>query len=142
MKRRMRDRPIAFSSHNTEVDVQQLREVFDRPGMTVAYLFGSLAHGRTHPLSDVDVTYLGIDSETEDQLYDTLYEALQGLLGEGNFDLVPLRRAPLHLQFHVAMEGMLLLARDAKAVEDFTARAITRYLDFKPYRDAYFAAGA
>jgi hypothetical protein len=62
-------------------------------------------------------------------------------VGEGNFDLVPLRRAPLHLQFYVAMEGNLLLVRDPIAAEDFSARAIMRYLDFKPYRDAYFTAG-
>jgi predicted nucleotidyltransferase len=105
------------------------------------YLFGSLAQESTTPLSDVDLAYLGTDGETEERLYDSLYEALQRLLGEGNFDLVPLRRAPLHLQFHIAMEGSLLLARDPIAVEDFSARAIMRYLDFKPYRDAYFAAG-
>jgi predicted ATPase len=68
-------------------------------------------------------------------------EALQGVLGEGNFALVPLRQAPLHLQFDVAMEGTLLMNRDPMAVEDFMARAIVRYLDFKPYREAYFAAG-
>ena len=141
MKRPLRERLVTASSHYTEADLQQLRVVFDRPGITAAYLFGSWARGRTHPLSDVDVAYLGTDSETEEQLYDSLYESLQRLLGEGNFDLVPLRRTPLHLQFHVAMEGMLLIARDARAVEDFSARAIARYLDFKPYRDAYFAAG-
>jgi predicted nucleotidyltransferase len=142
MKRLLREPLIALSNSNTKADLQQLRGVFDHPGISAAYLFGSLSRGSTHPLSDIDVAYLGTDSETEDQLYDSLYESLQHLLGEGNFDLVPLRRTPLHLQFHVAMEGMLLLARDAIAVEAFSARAIMRYLDFKPYRDAYFAAGA
>jgi predicted nucleotidyltransferase len=142
MKRPLREPLIALSNPNTTIDLQQLRMAFDRPGICAAYLFGSSARGHTHPLSDVDVAYLGTDSETEEQLYDTLYESLQRLLGEGNFDLVPLRRTPLHLQFHIAMEGMLLLARDAIAVEAFSARAITRYLDFKPYRDAYFTAGA
>jgi hypothetical protein len=94
-----------------------------------------------NPLSDVDLAYLGTDSETEQQLYDPLYEGFQRLLGEGNFDLVPLRPAPLHLQFHIAIEGMPLLVRDPIAAEDFAAGAIVRYLDFKPYRDAYFAAG-
>ena len=142
MKRLPRERPAVFSRHNAEADWQQVRVVFECPGITAAYLFGSSAHGSPHPLSDVDVAYLATDSETEDQLYDSLYESLQRLLGEGNFDLVPLRRAPLHLQFHVAMEGLLLVARDAIAVEGFSARAIAHYLDFKPYRDAYFAVGA
>jgi predicted nucleotidyltransferase len=141
MKRLSRDSLAALIPHSIPLDVQQLRLVFDRPGITAAYLFGSLAWDSMNPLSDIDLAYLGTDSETENQLYDPLYEALQRLLGEGNFDLVPLRRAPLHLQFHVAMEGTLLLVRDPIAAEDFAAGAIVRYLDFKPYRDAYFAAG-
>ena len=141
MKRLPRDSLTLLTPHSTLIDVQQLRLVFDHPGITAAYLFGSLVWDSMNPLSDVDLAYLGTDSETEQQLYDPLYEALQRLLGEGNFDLVPLRRAPLHLQFHIALEGTLLLVRDPIAAEDFSAGAIVRYLDFKPYRDAYFAAG-
>jgi predicted nucleotidyltransferase len=141
MQRLPQDALALLASHTSTPDPRSLCAVFDCPGVAAAYLFGSLARESTNPLSDVDLAYLGADSETEEQLYDPLYEALQRLLGEGNFDLVPLRRAPLHLQFHVALEGSLLLARDAFAVEDFSVRAIMRYLDFKPYRDAYFAAG-
>ncbi len=141
MKRSPRDALAFLASRTTPPEPRHLHAVFDRPGVAAAYLFGSLAQESTNPLSDVDLAYLGTDSETEEQLYDPLYEALQRLLGEGNFDLMPLRRAPLHLQFHVAMEGCLVFARDPIAVEDFSARAIVRYLDFKPYRDAYFASG-
>jgi hypothetical protein len=91
-------------------------------------------------LSDIDLGYLGTDYEAEDRLFDPLYEALQNRLGEGNLDLIPLLHAPIHMQFQVAMEGTLLLIRNPIVVENFTARAIVRYLDFKPYRDAYFAA--
>jgi uncharacterized protein len=141
MKRPPQDARVLLANRTITPDPRHLQAVFDCPGVAAAYLFGSLARESTNPLSDVDLAYLGTDSEAEERLYDPLYEALQRLLGEGNFDLVPLRRAPLHLQFHVAMEGSLLLARDPITVEDFSARAIMRYLDFKPYRDAYFAAG-
>ena len=141
MKRLPRDSLAALTPHSILIDVQQLRPVFDRPGIIVAYLFGSLAWDSMNPLSDVDLAYLGTDSERENQLYDPLYEALQRLLGEGNFDLVPLRRAPLHVQFHITMEGTPLIVCDPIAAEGFSASAIMRYLDFKPYRDAYFAAG-
>jgi hypothetical protein len=47
-----------------------------------------LAQESSHLLSDIDLAYLGTDSETEERLYDPLYEALQRLLGEGNFDNV------------------------------------------------------
>jgi hypothetical protein len=90
-------------------------------------------------LSDVDLAYLGIDRDTEDRAFDELHEAMQRELGEGNFDLGPLRRAPLHLQFAITTEGRLLLAKDPIVIENFGVYAITRYLDFKPYRDEYFA---
>ena len=122
-------------------DLKALDDVFARPGIVAVYLFGSRTAENITPLSDIDLAYLGTDRQTEDTLFDPLYEALQGVLGEGNFDLVPLCQAPLHMQFHVAMEGTLLINRDPMAVENFTARALVRYLDFKPYREAYFAAG-
>jgi predicted nucleotidyltransferase len=125
-----------------DLDLKELVDAFDQPGIAALYLFGSWAREQTTPLSDMDLAYLGADREAENRLFDPLYEALQGLLGEGNFDLIPLRHAPIHVQFQVAIEGILLIIRDPIAVENFTARAIVRYLDFKPYRDAYFTSGA
>lgn len=90
--------------------------------MIAVYLFGSRVAGKTTPLSDIDLAYLGTDRETEERLSDPLYEALQGLLGEGNFDLIPLRQAPLQLQFHVATEGVLLINREPMRVENFVVR--------------------
>jgi hypothetical protein len=121
--------------------LESLSAVFDQPGIVAAYLFGSFALGRANPLSDIDLAYLGSDYKTEDSLFDLIYEDLQRRLGEGNFDLIPLRRAPLHLKFQVVTAGTCLINREPLAAEDFAAQAIVRYLDFKPYRDAYFAAG-
>ena len=67
---------------------------------------------------------------------------MQGELGEGRFDLVPLRRAPLHLQFEIATAGKPLFVRDPIVAEAFGALAIALYLDFKPCRDRYFGAVA
>ena len=120
-------------------DPDELRRSFDRPEVAAVYLFGSTVEGSPHPLSDVDLAYLGIDAESEVRVFDDLYEALQRKLGEGAFDLVPLRQAPLHLQFAIATQGTTLLVRDPIKAEGFGARAIARYLDFKPHRDQYFA---
>ena len=122
-------------------DPESLRKHFDRPEVAAVYLFGSMAESSHHGLSDVDLAYLGTNGEAEDRVFDALYEALQGELGEGGFDLVPLRRAPLHLQFVIATEGKPLLVRDPILAEGFGARAIAWYLDFKPCRDRYFASG-
>lgn len=129
------------SSRRPPFDDAAVRRHFDRAGVAAAYLFGSVAAGEANTMSDIDLAYLGTDAEVEDRLFDELYEALQGELGEGAFDLVPLRRAPMHLRFAVLLEGRPLLIRDPALAESFTAGAIIRYLDFKPYRDQYFSAG-
>jgi hypothetical protein len=98
-----------------------------------------MATSSPHGLSDIDLAYLGTDGATEERVFDDLYEALQRELGEGGFDLVPLRRAPLHLQFAIATEGKPVFVRDPILAEAFGARAIARYLDFKDCRDRYFA---
>jgi predicted nucleotidyltransferase len=121
------------------IDPTVLRELFDRPEVVAAYVFGSVANATPHALSDVDLAYVGTDAEAEDRVFDPLFEALQQRLGDGNFDLVPVRRAPLHLQFEIATRGHRLLVRDPVAAERFEVHAITRYLDFKHYRDEYFA---
>lgn len=123
-------------------DLESLRKPFDRPEVVNVYLFGSAANGSAHRMSDIDLAYLGVSAESEDRVFDDLYEALQAEVGEGNFDLVPLRRAPLHLQFAIATEGKSVLVRDPIRAEDFEARAIARYLDFRFHRDRYFAEGA
>jgi predicted nucleotidyltransferase len=134
-------RKAARGTSLPEADLEGIRSSLGHPGVIAVYLFGSRAEGSGTPLSDIDLAYLGADARAESLVFDELYEALQRRLGEGNFDLVPLRRAPIHLQFQVATGGKLLVSRDPAAVERFSARAITRYLDFKPVRDAYFAAG-
>ena len=120
-------------------DPASVRKHFDRPEVAAVYLFGSVAEASSHALSDVDLAYLGVSGESEERVFDELCEALQRELGEGSFDLVPLRRAPLHLQFEIATTGKRLFVRDPILAEEFGTRAITRYLDFKPYRDEYFA---
>ena len=136
-----RDHGANVGSPGRDFDPEALPRLFDRPEVAAVYLFGSMAESSHHGLSDVDLAYLGTNGEVEDRVFDDLYETLQRELGEGRFDLVPLRRAPLHLQFAIATQGTRLLVRDPILAEGFGARAIAWYLDFKPCRDRYFASG-
>jgi predicted nucleotidyltransferase len=43
------------SGSGRSVDPDALGRLFDRPGVAVAYLFGSAAAGTAHGLSDVDL---------------------------------------------------------------------------------------
>ena len=123
-------------------DPDPLRPIFDRPEVAAAYVFGSAASGRAHALSDVDLAYLAVDPDAEDRIFDALFESLQRELSPEGFDLVPLRRAPLHLRFQIVTEGRRFLVRDPARTESFEARAIVEYLDFKPHRERYFGRRA
>jgi len=136
---RRRDAPLSDGPSFKGLDMETVRRCFDRREVIAAYIFGSASRGFQTPLSDIDFAYLGRNPKDEDALFDLLYECLQRVCGEGGFDLVPLRRAPLHIQFQVATEGAVVVCRDPILDERFRAEAIVRYLDFKPYRDAYFS---
>jgi predicted nucleotidyltransferase len=123
-------------------DIEALRPIFDRPEIVAAYVFGSVASGGAHALSDVALAYLAVDPAAEDRIFDALFESLQRECGPERFDLVPLRRAPLHLRFQIVTEGRRFLVRDPVRTESFEARAIVEYLDFKPHRERYFGRGA
>ena len=137
----MRRDPQATVRSQKSIDFDGLRKHFDRPEVAAVYVFGSVVDGAPHPLSDIDLAYLGVSGEAEDSAFDELYELLQGQLGEGRFDLIPLHRAPLHLQFAVATTGVPLHVKNPMIAEEFGTRAITRFLDFKPCRDQYFGTG-
>ncbi len=137
----MRRDPKAIVQPQDPIDLDGVRKHFDRPEVAAVYVFGSVADGSPHALSDIDLAYLGVSCEAEDRAFDELYESLQGQLGEGRFDLVPLHRAPLHLQYAVATTGVALHVKNPSLAEEFGTRAITRFLDFKPCRDQYFGTG-
>ena len=81
-----RDRGAKAGPSERRFDPESLRRHFDRPEVAAAYLFGSMAQGSPHGLSDVDLAYLGTNGAAEERAFDDLYEALQRELGEGLFD--------------------------------------------------------
>ena len=85
--RRRRDASAAASAVRLGPDA--VRRHFDRPEVAAVHRFGSTAHISPHPLSDIDLAYLGTDGEAEERVFDVLHEGLQRELGEGNFDLLP-----------------------------------------------------
>jgi hypothetical protein len=56
-------------------------------------------------------------------------------------DLVLLEEIPAPLAFRIVRDGERLLVTDPRADVSFRTRAIMRYLDFKPLRDAAFRSG-
>jgi predicted nucleotidyltransferase len=95
-----------------------------RPGVRLAYLFGSVARGTAAPTSDTDVAVLVHDGVDLDELTAALERA-----GERRVDLVDLCRAPPLLLREIVRDGVVLVARDDDERAAFELRALCMFLD-------------
>lgn len=107
-----------------------------RPEILEAYLFGSRAHGVTHPQSDVDVAVY-VD---QDQLPEAPFgyaAELSTAIGEtlqfSAVDVVVLNQAPPLLYHRVLRNGLRLMTRNATATTTREGRALSRYCDAVPH---------
>ena len=107
--------------------IDQIGRLFQRHGIQLAYLFGSLAaRGRG---DDVDIAVLGSPQNPED-----LRAALCEALGTERMDIVDLANAPPTLQFEVISSGRVLFKTSDKIENNFELRVITAYQDREPVR--------
>lgn len=104
--------------------------------VAAAYLHGSVARGRTTPLSDVDVALVlnpDIPGRERLRLRLRVVDGLQRALSGRDFDVVILEEVPVAIAGRIVGEGALVFERDAVrrvAVEVATRMA---YHDFLPF---------
>ena len=107
------------------------------PGVISAYLFGSMANGRAHRESDVDIGLL-LD-RTVYRLPSDRFEArlrLTGRLGGAvarDVDLVVLNDAPPQLARHILTRGLRLTISNAAADHEFLRTVLSRAADLQPF---------
>ena len=110
------------------------------PGVISAYLFGSMANGRAHRESDVDVGLL-LDRKVFRTPSDR-FEArlrLAGRLGAAvarNVDLVILNDSPPQLSRHILTRGLRLMISNATADHEFLRMVLSRAADLEPFLSA------
>jgi len=108
-----------------------------RTEIAAAYLFGSVAAGKAHKFSDVDVALLlaaGVDSN---QAWDIRLEAMaeaEAAFGR-RADVAMLHEVGTLLKFQVIHRGKRIFERDRKVRIRFEVEARTEYFDYKPYLD-------
>ncbi|MFW6084551.1 MAG: type VII toxin-antitoxin system MntA family adenylyltransferase antitoxin [Gemmatimonadota bacterium] len=105
-----------------------LPALFEKRGVLLAYLFGSLAADDPSP-GDVDLAVL-----TAVEPAHTFRADLQRALGTQRLDLVDLRTASPLLRFHVVRDGRLLYARDDETLNRFELDTLHLYRDTAPLR--------
>ncbi len=102
--------------------LQGLRPLFDKRGILLAYLFGSLAEkGRGE---DVDLAILPGERDVTD-----IRGEISDLLGTERLDIVNLRIASPVLRFHVIKTGILLYKKDDDSENAFEMAAVREYRD-------------
>lgn len=129
--------------------IEQLREELQpffasRPEVLAAFVFGSTARGAAGPSSHVDIAVLLTDEAARrhrsDDYKARLIADLTSSLRTSDLDLVLLNEAPPLLSHRVLRDGILLHATDERALAVFRFRALQKYLDTKPLREAQAAA--
>jgi predicted nucleotidyltransferase len=100
----------------------QLIPLFEREGVQLAYLFGSLGQGQ--PGHDVDLAIL-----TQGEPAFRLRPAITECLGTERLDLIDLRRASPVLRFEILRTGQLLYAVEPELVEQFELSTLRLYRD-------------
>jgi predicted nucleotidyltransferase len=118
--------------------LEKLTPIFEREGVLLAYLFGSLAKadeiGEREP-HDLDLALL-----TKDQPAWKLWDEITEALGTERLDLVDLKRAPPVLLFEILRSGNLLYSSDEATKERFVLDVLHLYRDTAPLRRRQRAA--
>ena len=110
-------------------------------GVSLVYLFGSVAEGTAHDQSDLDIgivleDYRRLQSDSF-AVYNELYDILTDAFPLSNIDIVFLQAAGLEVCFDAIKHGRLLFASSADARYGFEEKIMILYADFKPLLNSF-----
>lgn len=112
-----------------------VRCVSGRREIQAAYVFGSVAAGRTRADSDVDIAVL-VDRRVRPAHTWAFRVKLMGDLGSAlhrsDVEVVILNEAPPLLAHRILSQGKLVFERSASARVEFQVRTASRYFDLIP----------
>ena len=121
-------------------DIGALSEVFNQfPDVQAAFLFGSLAKGKIHAESDLDLAIVPRHSSVREKRLDLLTELAR--CGFCNVDLVFLDTDDIILKYEAVRQNRLIYQADDFNRGGMYSLIVRQYLDFLPYlkvqREAY-----
>ena len=105
------------------------------PTLIAAYLFGSVAQGKAHKQSDIDIA-LFFEPTLDPKTIYAHTVTIGGLLEAAcaaPVDVVALNLAPLALQFKILQSGLLIVDHNPTSRCLFQMRTMSRYYDALPF---------
>jgi predicted nucleotidyltransferase len=125
---------------NLEIE-HQTGDRLKSAGVDLVYLFGSVAEGYAHSLSDLDFGIVfqnpGKVSFDSFAVYNELYDILTDAFPDHAMDIVFLQMAGLEVCSDAIRHGRLLFGSSEDARYQFEERVMILYADFKPHLE-YF----
>lgn len=124
-----------------------LKEYFqNHTEIGVAYIFGSVAQGKTSALSDIDIAIITDSQQVKEKTYRYGYKAeilsdLIKLLKSNNVDLVILNEANTLIKHRVLYFGKLIYSKNERKRIEFQIDTINKYNDFKQLIKPHLAKG-
>ena len=112
---------------------KQLQPIAQKFGVGLIVLFGSVARGKIHEESDIDIGVLTDRPITFNKRL-KLWLELSSLF-RADIDLAMLNHAEPVFGFQVARDGKLLFERDKFVWENWRSYKIRQYWDTKKFRD-------
>jgi len=109
---------------------RRLRPFFTLPGTRLVVLFGSVAGGRIHAQSDID---LGVDLDGDCDILE-VQDRIVDLLEDDRVDVVELRRADPVLAYQIA-QGVPLFESPVGRFREFALHTWKSRLDYEPYME-------
>ena len=102
----------------------------------VAYLFGSVASGKTGPLSDVDVGVFldeSLSKKKRFRLNLRLISEISGILKTDRLDVVLMNDVPVSLNYEIIKSNQPVYTRDESERVDIEHGILSKYLDRRYY---------
>ncbi len=112
-----------------------IRGLFSREEVVIAYIFGSLVKNKISSLSDIDfAVYLdeGLSDNKKYSIYMELLNSLISVLGD-NIGLVLMNSSELLMNFNIIREGEIIFERSKTEKALIESKMMNKYLDINYY---------
>ncbi len=107
----------------------RLTPLYGEEGLRLVLLFGSLARGKTHRESDIDLAFL-FDRDVD--MVELTARVIE-LLSTDAVDVVELRKASPLLKFSIAKDAIVLYASSPSIFSEFYALSFRMFMDARKF---------